>query len=264
MSLNLLLENHWLALMASVCGGGRVSRTPGALVVTNPVAAGMSFNFIALRQAEPDTLAATLEAGAALLAGEGRAVGAWLSPASGDMAGLRMALAGLGWRPTLTQSVLAVDLPHPSAAGPGPGAVRSAHSARDLATWGRVLVQAYEVEPVAGRQLRTAWTSLAADPGPGAQACYYLARQGRQAVGTGLTWLRSGLAGLYCGAVLPACRRQGVERALVQHRLADAAAQGATLAFTQTESGSPVEHLCVDRLGFRLAYRRELYLPPGG
>lgn len=253
----LALENHWLACMAAAGGGAGVTRTPGALVVVNPAVSGAAFNFIALRGAAPAGLERTLELGGALLAAEGRAPAVFLSPAAGDMARLTEALQAAGWQAILHQSVLTCTLPVESVLPPGV----AVHEGARLDLWAQTLVEAYEVEPVAGQAIASAWTALADAPGEAAAARFYLAEVEGRPAGTGLTWMRGGVAGLYCGAVLPAFRRRGVERATVLRRLADAALAGCYGALVQTETGSPVEHLCVDRLGFRVAYRRELWVP---
>jgi GNAT superfamily N-acetyltransferase len=265
MDWHLSLENHWLACMAQLGRGARVSRVPGALVVANPTVTGHAFNFIALRGADPARLGATLELGSALLAGEGRGPALFLSPAAGDVATLGAALQAAGWGPRLEQVVLICTLPRPEPPTGAPaepsGLTIQRIGPESRETWGATLVQGYEVEPLAGEAIASAWAALLTNPGEAAKAHLYLATVGGQAAGTGLTWIRSDIAGLYCGAVVPAFRRQGVERATVQRRMADATAAGARAAFLQTAPESPVEHLCVNRLGFQVAYTRSLWLP---
>jgi GNAT superfamily N-acetyltransferase len=256
------LENHWLACMASAGGGGRTTRLPGAVAVANPQVAATAFSFIALRAVRADSLADTLDMGAALLSAEGRVPVVYLSPLAGDVAHLALRLKELGWKQAARQVVLARPLP--LAAPPDQADVLVEQcSPGDLGLWGRILAEAYEVEPIAGEAIARGYTALHNSQGAGSQAHFYLARVEGQLAGTGLTWLHGGLAGLYCGAVLPALRRRGVERATLVRRLADAAAAGCSAAFLQTEAGSPVEHLCLQRLGFALAYERTLWVPYG-
>lgn len=264
MSEPLQLENHWLALMAAIGGGARVSRTPGALVVTNPTVAGLSFNFIALRGAEPDRLTPILEAGSVLLSEAGRPPAVFVAPPAGDCAGIGAALRALGWACLVRQAVLARDLPGLPLPETAPGVSVEAIQPESLPLWTETLVNAYEVNPLAAEALARGWGALCHQPGEAARAQFYLARVGRRAAGTGLLWSRAGVAGLYCGAVLPDLRRQGVERSTLIRRLADAQAEGSHLAVLQTEDGSPVERLCLGRLGFRLAYQRELWAPAAG
>lgn len=256
MDLTLRLENHWLACMAALGGGARVTRTVGALVVVNPTAPGYAFNFVALRSVLPGQLAMALELGSALLSAGGRPPAAFLSPAAGSMEPLAAELAGMGWCRLLRQTVLVRQLPVPEQAG----AVRAeAITAEQVPLWAQTLAEAYEVDPLTGETLGAAWGSLLTARSEGWWARGYIARVDGLPAGTGLLWSQGEIAGLYCGAVLPAYRRRGAHRELVTTRLADATAAGCRLATLQTETGSPVERLCVESLGFTLAHHRELW-----
>ncbi len=256
----LSLENHWLACMASAGGGGRVTRLGPMLTVIHPRLSPAILNFMLLRDARPDDLPVLLEAGGAALAEWGRPPALFLSPASGDMGALGTVLSSLGWRLRTHQTVLVRQLTDLDLPAPTEGVSVREIGTQELRRWGDLLVKAYEVAPGVGQEIRAAWTALHESPGESAAARFYLGSVGGAPVGTGLTWIRSGIAGLYCGAVLPAARRRGVERATVLRRLADAAATGAYAAFLQTEEGSPVEHLCLNRLGFEKAHSRELWI----
>lgn len=259
----LQLENHWLACMATLGGGGRLTRLPGAVVVANPWVPGTALNFIALRSAAPAALGAVVEMGGALLAGYERPTAVFLSPAGGDMAILAEVLRGLGWQCVEHQSVIVADHLTEFTADVPPAVRVEEIGAELLDTWGSVLTAGYEVSPSQAPDIRKAWSSLLRNPGEGARARYYLAwLEGvSEPVGTGLSWSQGGILGLYCGAVLPAYRRRGVETATLGRRMADAPTAGSRMAVLQTSEGSPVERLCIDRLGFRLAYRREVWLP---
>lgn len=247
------LEAHWLACMASAGGGGRVTRLAGATVLSNPVSPVTTLNCILLRNASSDRLEALLDAGGLVLAAQERPSALFLSPLSGDLAALEQRLAGLGWRQALRQTVLVRPLEQ-DAPEPHPGAPVVTETA-DLERWGRLLLEAYEIPAPLGEGIRAAWTNLTGE------VRHYLAWLDDRPVGTGLTWQQGPIAGLYAGAVLPAVRRRGVERATLLHRLADARRHGALLATLQTETGSPVEHLCRNRLSFLPAYERSLWLP---
>lgn len=246
------LEGHWLSCMASAGGGGRVTRLGGATILTNPQSEMTMLNCILLRNATPEKLADLLEIGRVVLAAYERPPALFLSPQAGDVAALEDRLAELGWRPTLHQVVLVRELtqPLPACDEHGPAVVETA----DREGWGRLLAAAYEVPEVLSEGVRSAWTRLSGE------ARYYLAHLEGQPVGTGLTWRQGPIAGLYAGAVLPAFRRRGVERASLIRRLLDARADGTQYATLQTEAGSPVEHLACNRLGFTLAYRRSLWM----
>lgn len=249
------LEPHWLACMAAL-GGGRVTRTEGAVVVASPTLPGRLANFIALKDSKPERLARTLELGAALLSAAGRPPVAYLSPLSGNVAELAAALAQEGWIRTLRQAVLVRDLSQPMEAAPD---ITVHEVAGDQSSrWQETLAAAAGVEP----EVAAAWAGLTRAPGAHSQARLYLAELNGRAVGTGLAWTQGEIAGLFCGAVLPAFRRRGVERATLQRRLADARHTGARYALVQTEESSPVQHLCENRLGFALAYCRDVWVPP--
>jgi GNAT superfamily N-acetyltransferase len=185
----------------------------------------------------------------------------FLTPAAGETEGLAAALAGLGWRRLGRQVALGCDLPQPELGLP-PGVAVEEIGPRQLNLWGSTLVRAYEVSPATGREIRAGWTSLLRTPGEGARARFYLAWLSGRPVGTGLYWGQGDVAGFYCGAVLPEHRRQGVERATMLRRMADAARDGRRAGMLQTEPGSPVEHLCLEHLGFRREYTRDLWVPP--
>lgn len=74
-------------------------------------------------------------------------------------------------------------------------------------------------------------------------------------IGGGFLDCLDGVASLWGAAVAPANRRQGVQTALMSHRLRAAAAAGASLVCVETASGGPT-HRNASRLGFRLAYTR--------
>lgn len=259
------LEGHWLACMASAGGGGRVLRLGHTLAVVNQQVPATFLNFLTFRGLAPAGLSEALEVGGAVLAGWGRAPAVYLSPAAGEMAALGDGFRRMGWRMITRQAVLVCDLPYQGADSPAPPppdlrVERIQPNQVDL--WGRVLVRAYGASPADEHEIGEGWASLVRAPGDGAQALAYLAYLDDAPVATGLLWLLGDAAGLYCGAVVPEFRRRGIERATVERRLADAAAAGARVALLQTEAGSPVAHLCTARLGFRLAYHRELWLPP--
>lgn len=258
----LRLEQDWLAFALAAGGGGQLVRVPGAHVVFNPSSDAGLCNFILLR--DSSDLAATLRMGETILAAEGRAPLLFVGPyASGAPLPV---LEALGWREVARQLVLAAPLPPPATPLNPSVVVRQAAEA-ELVDWGALLTEAYEVSPWAAPGIQAAYTALAAQPGEGAQARFYLGElatpvgeRGRP-VGTGLSWQRGDLLGLYAGAVLPAARGNGVERATLYHRMIDGAAAGAQWAYLQTEVGSPVAGLAARHLGFIPIYERSVLAP---
>lgn len=254
-------ESHWLACMAAV-GGGRVTRLAGGLVLASPGVSGAFVNCILPRDCTAERLPDLLEAGGAMLAAAGEPPALFLSPDAGDVNALAGVLLDRGWRPAVHQVVLSCDLPLSVPDG-GPGIQVDEVGPATVEEWVKTLAAAYGAEPERSRSISQAWAGLAEMPGEGSRSLLCLARWEGHPVGTGLAWAQGGTAALYCGAVLPQYRRRGVERATLLYRLQWAAAVGCRQAILQTDTGSPVEHLCVDRLGFGRCYQRTLWIPAG-
>lgn len=254
-------ENHWLACMAAV-GGGQVTRLEGGIVLASPQVSGAFLNFALPRDCPADRLPFFLEASAALLAEYGEPPALFLSPDAGDVQALSAVLLDRGWNPAVQQVVLECALPV-EGTDPAPGVQIDPVSPSDREDWIRTLATAYGAIPDRALRIARVWASLQDKPGEGCRSLLCLARMDGRPVGTGLVWMQGTLASLYCGAVLPEYRRRGVERTTILYRLRWAADQGCRQAILQTEVGSPVEHLCVDKLGFRAAYYRTLWVPAG-
>ena len=105
----------------------------------------------------------------------------------------------------------------------------------------------------------TVWTRLARAtfrrPGVRCWGAYL----GGEAVGAGALGEREGLASLFWATTAPAFRRRGVQRALIQARLAATAANGCDLATVQATPGSD-SHRNIERAGFRIAYTQLMML----
>ena len=91
----------------------------------------------------------------------------------------------------------------------------------------------------------------------------YLGRRNHVVSGGAAMRIADGIAQLCGAATLPAHRRQGVQTALLQHRLAEAAAAGCDLAVVTTQPGS-VSQQNVQRQGFELIYNRAILIKPLG
>jgi len=89
----------------------------------------------------------------------------------------------------------------------------------------------------------------------------FLAWVGGVAAGGGALAIVDGVGICYSTAVRPAQRRQGVQRALLDARLAHAQARGCDLAMVQTAPGSASQRN-VERCGFRLAYTKATMVCP--
>ena len=83
----------------------------------------------------------------------------------------------------------------------------------------------------------------------------FLAYLDGQAVGGGAVGIYGDVSDLGFTCTLPQFRGKGVQKALLQSRLAYARDQGCTLATTTTDPNSQSERN-VQRLGFQVAYTR--------
>jgi GNAT superfamily N-acetyltransferase len=88
---------------------------------------------------------------------------------------------------------------------------------------------------------------------PGVES--YLARVDGKVAGGATLAIRDGVAGLFGASTLPAFRRRGVQRALLQARLARAAEAGCDLAVCLAQPGSTSQRNIVRR-GFTVLYTR--------
>jgi ribosomal protein S18 acetylase RimI-like enzyme len=89
----------------------------------------------------------------------------------------------------------------------------------------------------------------------------YLARLGPVIAGGAAIRISDGLAQLAGAATLPEHRRRGVQSALLQARLLDAAQAGCDLAVVTTQPGSKSQEN-VQRAGFELLYTRAILVRP--
>lgn len=254
-------QRHFLTAMAAVGGGGRHVRLAGAEVVANPRSASPAFNFILLKEGPVEALDAVIGQGSALLAQYGRLPAIYLT--SSDEAWAE-ALRGRGWRRQMQGVALGRPLPAEEWVPVPAGLTIEAVGPDRLNHWLDVLTEGYEAPPHVALQIRAAWATLMKNSGSDGTARYFLAFMNGEAAGTGLLWIHGETAGLYCGAVRPRWRRRGIGAALLAHRLSEATRLGATAVTTQTEVGSPVERVTVDRLHFTTAFPLELWLPPLG
>lgn len=256
------LEDHWVACMASPGTGARVTRLAGAVVVRNPDYPGPLTNFISVRGAQAGGLAPLLDVGSALLLEANAMPLLFLAADPLLRERAERELVRLGWVPGGRQHVLFRPLDGEIGRSGSEVDVEPV-SADQIAGWARLMTRAYGVSGSRARRIRAVWTALAGSPGEGASAVPVWGRVEGRPAGTGFLWVQGMIAGLYGGAVLQRHRRRGVETATLQFRLETAAALGATLAYLQTEVGSAVERICLNRLGFQIAYERSFWFPLG-
>lgn len=90
----------------------------------------------------------------------------------------------------------------------------------------------------------------------------YLARLKGIPAGAGALCIQDGIATLFSTSVKPAFRRQGVQAALIQARLAQASKEGCEFAAVMTIPGNNSQRN-LQRQGFQLAYSRLVLELPG-
>jgi len=91
-------------------------------------------------------------------------------------------------------------------------------------------------------------------------ACFFAFVDG-QVAGGGAVSAYEKVGGLFGASTLPAFRRRGVQRALLEARMKWAVAQGCDLIVSIAQNGS-ASHRNMERLGFRIAYTRTKLFRP--
>jgi GNAT superfamily N-acetyltransferase len=117
--------------------------------------------------------------------------------------------------------------------------VRHVRSRQDVAAFQRVTAAAWGYPPPSQDDVERAVANL--------RRGYVLGCWQGEPVGVGGCTLAADVARFWGAAVVPAARGQGVYRALVRARMADAAAHGATLALVHAQPGSSA---VLQRVGF--------------
>lgn len=169
-----------------------------------------------------------------------------------------------GYRLVGVENVLGCSL---SAGGKlaGPADIEvAATSIEELESWLDVIVTGFAVPDVQGVPShesfdRTVLENIMRDFGQADGVVRYLARRGGQTVGAGTMRVHGGVAQLCGAATLPAHRRQGVQTAVLAHRLAEAGRLGATIAVVTTQPGSKSQEN-TQKQGFELLYSRNVLL----
>lgn len=172
------------------------------------------------------------------------------APGFGDLAD---ALAGAGGRQAGFLAMSERDLPAPPAGALPPG-VTVEEVASDLEDFVRVLPAGHDVP---AEHLEDAIRRTRECAGI-AGARLYLARVHRVPAAAAVLFLAPPIAYLANASTLPLHRRRGCQSALIQRRLADAAAAGCTRAAVITEWGSQ-SHANIARAGFRGAYTKAVW-----
>lgn len=123
--------------------------------------------------------------------------------------------------------------------------------AADEVAWARVVGQGFGGAEDVPEEALEAGRLLFHEP---RATCFQAYVDGRLAGGGGMA-NHDGLASLFGASTLPNLRRRGVQRALLEARIAHAAAQGCDLASVVTQPGSASQRNA-ERAGFRVVYTR--------
>ncbi|AUX40345.1 hypothetical protein SOCE26_017450 [Sorangium cellulosum] len=121
----------------------------------------------------------------------------------------------------------------------------------DAEAWSRVVGQGFSGEEEVSPGAMDAGLMLFHEP---RAACFWAHVDGRPA-GGGAMAFHDGLASLFATSTRPEFRGRGVQRALIEARLAHAAASGCELASVVTAPGS-ASYRNMERAGFRVVYTR--------
>lgn len=87
----------------------------------------------------------------------------------------------------------------------------------------------------------------------------YLAYADGKIAGGAALCTHQGIAGFFGASTLPEFRRRGVQKALLETRLADAGAAGCNMAMSIAQLNS-ISHRNIERQGFRVAYTRSKFM----
>jgi len=162
--------------------------------------------------------------------------------------GLQVMLEGRGYRPAPPLSVLASRLESRPLIESGPALERV--GAGNAAIYERTVALGFmgldDGEPGLAEQVFARGAATNAD------ASAWLARVDGVPAGGGAMSVHDGVAALFGASTLPRFRRRGVQRALLEHRLAMARDAGCEVAFMKTAPGSGSERNA-RRAGFEIA-----------
>ncbi|MCB0053431.1 MAG: GNAT family N-acetyltransferase [Caldilinea sp.] len=170
---------------------------------------------------------------------------------------LTVLLAERGYAAALSKHVFVLSLAEwDSAAAGGSTIAVSAITPDEAELWADTLAAAGD-----DGRLNLAARAIALPNPHKADTICFVARVGGLPAGGGALALVDGVAICYSTAVRPAMRRQGVQRALLDARLAYARDRGCNLALVQTTPGSASQRN-VARCGFQLAYTKVTMMRP--
>lgn len=159
-------------------------------------------------------------------------------------------LSARGYSPFETSTVLVRPTTAPPAES-GPITVRTIRE-DEVPLWSRIAAQGWASDsPALGDFLENIGAVMSRARG----VTPFFAERDGEPIGTAALNINNGVALMAGAATIPAARKQGAQRALLQARLAFAAARGIELAMVVTAPGSASQRNA-ERSGFRPVYTR--------
>ena len=166
-------------------------------------------------------------------------------------------LGARGYTPIEASTVLVRPTSAPASAGSAAITVRSI-TEDDAALWCRIAGQGWAAESA---ELGAFVESLGAVVAHTRGVTCFLADRGGEPIAAGALNITNGIALLAGASTIPSARRQGAQLALLEARLAFAAARGIELAMIVTQPGSASQRNA-ERRGFRPVYTRAKWQRP--
>jgi GNAT superfamily N-acetyltransferase len=202
--------------------------------------------------------------GDAELDGVERAFGAAGAPVQAELAQLAdpavgLALTGRGYRLTSFENVLGIAIGERGERGEPPGIEVRRSGDDELEEWLTLVAGAFAHADTEGVPSHESFTGAAVEQAErdfaAAGVTRYSALRDGIPAGGGSMHIADGIAQLTGAATAPAHRRRGIQTALLEARLADAAAAGCDIAVVTTQPGSRSQQNVQGR-GFDLLYTR--------
>jgi GNAT superfamily N-acetyltransferase len=166
--------------------------------------------------------------------------------------------AARGYRLLEVSDVLYLELEHGVAFGELPrGVTVRAIEPHELKLWTATVAQGFAEHYPVTPELLDVMEGFAHRP----DAESFLAYVDGEVAGGGVASAFEKVGGLFGASTLPAYRRRGVQRALLEARIEWARARGCDLAVSMAQPGS-ASHRNIERFGFRIAYTRTKLIRP--
>lgn len=233
---------------------GRHERLSGALFMRTAIPHCL-FNSVILTGHDPAAIDAALGLGADC-AGTTGVPCLWRVGPLAESAALRERLVAAGLQPGDPTPAMLVDLSDlPRPPDIDGLAIATASGAEERRAWGRLAIQAFEMDAALGTAMGSCEATIPArlfrdQP-------RFTGFLGGEPVAVSSLVMTDGLAGIYAVATLPQARKRGIGRAMTLHAMAEGLRRGARMATLQaTTMGRPV----YEQIGFRTVFDYHNYL----